>query len=352
MYDILRRAMNWFVDGLTEAFDAIGTRFGKRRPLRFATVPGGIACQDVDDPAVGLSFRIEHANGRAVLAPAEDAASLTERDLEIVLPESELLVRTIEPLPRQTLPYLDGVVRHHLERMAPWRADDLLYVYTSKEDGRQAERLLVTVAATARSMHADLLAALTSLKPRKLQLVYLDVPNVGDVRIRIDDSGVEASRLARLRAKVVAMLALTGVAAATATGYLNYRWQQASDLQGEIEQNISLAQKKLAARDGEPAVAREVEALLRRKKEAPVAALAIDALAKALPDGTWVENLVIADSHVRISGISNSVSKLVPLIESNPLFTNATFFAPIVRLPNDQGDRFFIDAQLVSQVQR
>jgi general secretion pathway protein L len=352
MFDSLRRATNWFVDGLTEAFAAVGARFRSREPLRFVPTPDGIACQDTDSPAAGLSLRIEQADGRPVLAPADEAGSLAGRDVELILPESELLVRTMEPLPRQTLPYLEGVVRHHLERMVPWRADDLLYTYASKEDGRQPERLLVTVAATARSMHADLLAALTGLKPRKLQLVYLGAPQIGDVRIRIDDASVEAARFARLRAKVVAMLLVAGVAAAGAVGYLDYRWQQASDLQEEVEQNIAAVQKKLAARGDEPAGRREVATLLMRKKQAPVAVLAIDALSRALPDGTWLDELTIADEHIRISGISHSVNRLVPLIEGNPLFTNATFFAPIMRLPNDQGDRFFIDAQLVPQVQR
>ena len=352
MFDSFRRATNWFVDGLTEAFAAVGARFGNRKPLRFVTTPGGIACQDVDNVALGLSLRIDHADGRPVLAPAGEAGSLTDRDVELVLPESELLVRTMEPLPRQTLPYLDGVVRHHLERLVPWRMDDLLYTYESKDDGQKAERLLVTIAATARTMHADLLAALTSLKPRKLQLVYLGAPKIGDVRIRIDDTSVEADRFARMRAKVVAMLLVTGLAAACTVGYLDYRWQQASDMQDEVERSISVLQKKLAVRGDEPAAARDVATLLMRKKQTPAAVLAIDALSQALPDGTWLDELTIADNHVRISGISHSVNKLVPLIEGNPTFTNATFFAPIIRLPKDQGDRFFIDAQLVSQAQR
>jgi general secretion pathway protein L len=352
MFDSLRRAINWFVDGLTEAFSAFGKRLRNRKPLRFVTTPSGVACQDADNPAVGLSLRVEQVDGHPVLMPAEKAESIADRDVELVLPESELLIRAMEPLPRQTLPYLDGVVRHHLERTVPWRADDLLYTYASKEDGRQPGRLLVTVAATARSMHADLLTALMRLKLRKLQLVYLGAPQIGDVRIRVDDASIEAARFAHLRRKVAGTLLVIGIAAIGAVGYVDYRWQQASDLQDRIEQNIVAVQKQLAARGDRPGAGREVETLLMRKKQAPVAVLAIDALSSVLPDGTWLDELTIADNHIRVSGISHSVNRLVPLIEGNPIFTNATFFAPIVRLPNNQGDRFFIDAELVSQVRR
>ena len=48
-----------------------------------------------------------------------------------------------------------------------------------------------------------------------------------------------------------------------------------------------------------------------------------------------------------MSGVSRSVSRLVPLLEASPSFAEATFFAPTTRLPNNQGDRFHLDAKLV-----
>ena len=49
-----------------------------------------------------------------------------------------------------------------------------------------------------------------------------------------------------------------------------------------------------------------------------------------------------------MTGVSRSVSQLVPLLEASPMFDEVTFFAPTTRLPNNQGDRFNLDAKLVA----
>ena len=92
---------------------------------------------------------------------------------------------------------------------------------------------------------------------------------------------------------------------------------------------------------------RDHAALLSHKLENPVAVTAMDAMATVLPDDTWLTEFHIADGHVRITGVSHNVAGLVPLIEANHAFAEATFFAPTTRLPGSEGDRFYLDARLV-----
>jgi len=351
LFGSVRQAIDWFIGGLVEAMVAVGERFSHREPLRVVAAEGGYAIERADGTREPAPLELETAGGETAFAPARAAAALKDQDVDLVLPPGELLVRTLDPLPPDSRSYLDGIVRHQLERLVPWRADDVIYNYQIATAGPRDDRLVVTIAATARSLHAGLIGALTALEPRKLQLLYPDVPQIGgDVAIRIDDNSAEAARLGRFRLGVIAMLAMLLIASAAGFGYLAYTWQQATAAIASADDAIVDLRKRLAARGPqEPVAERDRAALVARKVQTPVAVLAVDALATVLPDDTWLTELRVADGHVRITGVSRNVAGLVPLIEANPAFAEATFFAPTTRLPDNQGDRFYLDARLVPE---
>lgn len=349
MFSSVRQAIAWFIDGLVEAVAAIGDRSRRRTPLRVVAADGGYAIAQPDGSGQPTQLTLETAGGTARFAPAEAAAMLKDQEVDLVLPAGELLVRALDPLPADSRSYLDGIVRHQLERLVPWRSDDVIYSYQVAPAGPRDDRLVVTISATARSLHAGLIGALSALAPRKLQLLYTDVPQIGgDVAIRIDDNSAETARLGRLRVGAVAMLAALLIVSAAGFGYLAYTWQQATAAIASADDAIVDLRKKLAARGSqEPAAERDHAAILARKLQTPVAVTAVDALATVLPDDTWLTELRVADGHVRVTGVSRNVAGLVPLIEANPAFAEATFFAPTTRLPDNQGDRFYLDARLV-----
>ena len=351
MFDSVKQPIVWFVDGLVEAVAALGERSRRHAPLRVVAADDGFAVEPADGSAPAVKLTLEEADGGARLVPADAAATLNGREVDLVLPADELLVRTLDPLPAESRSYLDGVVRHQLERLVPWRSDDVIYSYRAAPAGARDDRLVVTISATARSLHAALIGALNALAPRRLQLVYRDVAQIGgDVAIRIDDASAEVARLGRLRTGVIAALAAFAIASGAAFGYLVYTWQQATTAIASADDAILDLRKQLAARGSqEPAAERDHAAILAHKLQTPVAVTAIDALATVLPDDTWLTEMRIADGHVRITGVSRNVAGLVPLIEANPAFAEATFFAPTTRLPDNRGDRFYLDARLVPE---
>lgn len=351
MFESVKQPIVWFVDGLVEAAAALGERSHRHAPLRVVATDDGYAVEPADGGAAAVKLALEETGGGARLVPADAAAALKDREIDLVLSADELLVRTLDPLPAESRSYLDGIVRHQLERLVPWRSDDVIYNYQVAPAGPRDDRQVVTIAATARSLHAALIAAVNALSPRKLQLVYPGVgPAGGDIAIRIDDASAEAERLGRLRKGIIVALATFLLASGAGFGYLLYTWQQATAAIESADDAILDLRKKLAARGSqEPAAARDHAALLGHKLATPVAVTAIDAMAAVLPDDTWLSELRIGDGHVRITGVSRNVAGLVPLIEANPTFAEATFFAPTTRLPGNEGDRFYLDARLVTQ---
>jgi general secretion pathway protein L len=257
-------------------------------------------------------------------------------------------VRTLDPLPPDSRPYLDNIVRHQLERLVPWRAENVLHGRSAAPVGPRDERLVVTVWATARSLHEPVLSALDALHPRKLRLVYQDVPQAGgEAVIDIDSGGRNADRLRRIRQVAIAAVVIVLLAGGAAFAVLGYSWMNADEAIAANEQTVAGLRRQVAMRGGNPAGDRDLAAILARRRAQPLAAEAIDAMAAALPDDTWLTELQIAEGQIRVSGVSQSVAELVPLVQAAPVLAEAAFYAPTTRLPDGSGDRFHLQSRLV-----
>ena len=347
MFGGVKRAIAWFMDGLVEALAGIGDRFSRRARLRLVPVDDGYAIEQEGGKREKTVLRLEQAGDVTRFMPPEAAAALKKRDVDLVLPSDGLLIRTLDPMPAESRSYLDGIVRHQLERLVPWRTEDVLHSYQAAPAGAKDDRLIVTIAATARSLHARTLAALSALNPAELRLLYPNVPQTGgDVAIRVDDNSIAIARLKRIRRGVVMMLSIILLVSAAGFGVLAYTGNHAAELLATAEQSVSELRQRLAARGPQRLLGRDFEAIVARKRAAPIAVAAIDALADALPDDTFLTELRIAEGRIRMTGVSRNVAELVPAIEGSPLFAEASFFAPTARLPNSQGDRFHLEARL------
>lgn len=345
MIKSVRQAIDWVVEGLVQAWTAIEERLSPRQRLLLVRKDDGYTLQRPDGQHLAEGLPLD---GSAPEIPATAAAPVKDGDVDIVLPADELLIRTLEPLPPQSRPYLEGIVRHQIERLTPWRASDVLYTYHTAPAGAEDSRLIVTIAATARSLHRQLLESLSALQPHSMRLIYRAADAGKDVAIDVTGSGGAAARAQRVRRVVGLSAAALGAASLLAIGLLTLAWQSTNSTLETVERDVATLRAKLAASGpAVPAGDPDVEAIFNRRINTPLSVLALDALSESVPDDTFLTELRIAEGRVRMSGVSHSVSRLVPLLEASPSFAEPTFFAPTTRLPNNQGDRFHLDARLV-----
>jgi general secretion pathway protein L len=345
LIDTGRRAINWLVEGLIEAWTAIEDRLWPRRRLLLVRTADGYALRHPDGQTVIAGLPL---TGELGVISAEAAAAVKDSDVDIVLPAEELLVRTLDPLPAQSTPYLDGIVRHQLERLTPWRANDVLYSYHAAPAGPEDSRLIVTIAATARGLHQRRLEHLAILQPRNLRLVYRAALEGKDVVIGVTGNKGSVQRQQHMRSAIGWGAVALGTVSVLAIVLLTLAWQRTESTLDAAEREIVDLRTKLAGTG--PLVSRgdrDVDAVFDRRLNTPFAVLALNALSASLPEDTWLTEFRVAEGHVRMTGVSRAVSRLVPVLEASPSFAEATFFAPTTRLPNSQGDRFHLDAKLV-----
>jgi general secretion pathway protein L len=340
-----RRAINWLVEGLMQAWAAVEDRLWPRQRFLLVRTAEGYALQRPDGQTVIAGLPLTSELGEI---PAEAAAAVKDSDVDIVLPAEELLIRTLDPLPAQSKPYIDGIVRHQLERLTPWRVGDVLYSYQTTPAGADDSRLIVTMAATTRALHQRRLEHLAILHPRNLRLVYPAALEGKDVAIDVTGNKGSVQREQDMRRAIGWGAAGLGAVCVLAIVLLTLAWQRTESTLDATEREVADLRAKLAG--GGPLVSRgdrDVEAVFDRRLNTPFAVLALDALSDSLPEDTWLTEFRVAEGHVRMTGVSRAVSRLVPLLEASPSFAEATFFAPTTRLPNSQGDRFHLDAKLV-----
>jgi general secretion pathway protein L len=272
---------------------------------------------------IGAPMRIEE--GRFVEPiPAKIQKLVAGGQVEIMLKPAHFVFRPLE-LPRRAGEFLDGVVRAQIDRLTPWSPGDSAFGY-SRPTPVGADRIVVTVAATARSKIAPFVQALASRGADSI--VVSTFAEGGDGRsapiaIFAHRAGAEL-RVLRLRRRLVAVLVLASAA-------LEHR----------------VVGRVAALRTGRDAIAEQGLAALEAKKAAtPAGVIVLEALSQTLPDDTYLNEMRIQDGKVQIAGLTRDAPALIRLIEQSQHFTHAAFFAPTTRAPDDNGERFHIEAHI------
>jgi general secretion pathway protein L len=307
--------------------------------------------QDGDQFAVEASGRAtEHvriADGHVVgPLPEPVAASLRGSRLELVLRSDSFLFRPLE-LPKRAAEFLAGIVRAQIDRVTPWTADEAVFGWSAPSE-LAADRIVVTVAATARAKVAPYVAALEALGPQSIA-VFTAAQEAGAVPIKIlEQERRGAVNVVRVRRGLVALLLLALVLAGVAASADFVIGGNLAASQDELARKI--AQRRAAIRaaggsSGETTVGAE-RVLARRKHATPSAVIVIEALSQILPDNTYLTELRIEADKLRLVGVTQDAPSLIRLIEQSSHFTRATFFAPTTRSPSDPGERFHIEAHI------
>lgn len=121
------------------------------------------------------------------------------------------------------------------------------------------------------------------------------------------------------------------------------RFHDASQqLASEIAQKQKLALEVRRQLDSQ---AKDMAALVivdKQKAQAVPVVLMWEELTRLLPDTAWIADLSLNRDGLTFSGSSTAAAGLIPILDASPLFQDATFVSPVVRMPGEKGERFVI----------
>lgn len=276
------------------------------------------------------------------------AVSLAERlrgaRVELVLQPKRFMFRPLE-LPRRASEFLEGIVRAQIDRLTPWSAADAVFGWRASNE-TAGDRIEVTIAATARTLIAPFISAITALGADTVAVFAApppQAPRTAAIRICEQKAGLAAD-LPKVRRILVGLLAGGGALASVSMAANAIVGGAIEARRGDVMERIEERRATLqAGRGGTSEAARELE---RQKHEIPSSVIAVEALSRVLPDDTYLTELRILGDKMQIIGLTRDAPALIRLIEQTSHFSRATFFAPTTRSAGESREHFHIEAHI------
>jgi general secretion pathway protein L len=341
----VERFIRWWLDNLTGFVESLAVGAQGREGIELRPDADGYTICQIGRGGDVRIGQVVQGGGTVVIEPAGLEQEFAGRPVAVIIPPDWLFEQALEPFPKESEPVIPGIVRHQIERVTPFRANDTIYDYSVEPMADESRRLLITVSVVPKGLVAGVIAAVSAGRPQRLELVAR--PARGGERrlvVGLGGGGGASQRLAlrRVVAGVVGgSIGLFLLVAIGANWWLSSLAAETDDLQAAISDRQRLLGAATKA-DGSKAVD-EPTRLRRLKAGEPSAVELLDLLSQLLPDDAYLTEFSIDHQRVRLIGISRDVSKLIPAIESSPRFGAAVFASPTTRLAQDQGDRFHIE---------
>lgn len=114
-------------------------------------------------------------------------------------------------------------------------------------------------------------------------------------------------------------------------------WSDAVTTALDTERNRALVVERL---ERKTRIANSVASFVTHAKQQPTFVGLIADISRMLPDNTWITELTLSGSRVKLEGYSRSASDLIAVFDRSPRFANAEFTAPLTRDEQTKVERF------------
>ena len=292
---------------------------------------------------------LEPQQARAALRALLERAGETRGRARVCLGRDEALLRRVS-MPAATEENLAQVIGFEMDRLTPFRADEVYFDQRVLSRDAAAAQILVQIAVARREI----------VDARVAQLRELGV-SVQGVALAEDASGQHAAfdllplgqRGARESAndRLIKRALLGTVIVLFLIAALLPVYQKRETVIA-IHPLLTKAQQDAQAAD---AIGRNLERMVAdynfilTKKHAPTALAYLEDVSRLLPDNTWVQQFDLRTAgksrEVQITGETTSSSKLIELLEQSTLLQNATPRGAQTRGSQPGTERFMIAAE-------
>ena len=155
---------------------------------------------------------------------------------------------------------------------------------------------------------------------------------------------------ARATSRRLVLTALTTIVLVLAVAAIALPFWRAEEILDRLTTELTVARREaeLSAKlqSQIDAHLRDQHFLVDRRQHMPTVTELLDALTRLAPDDTWLTELQIAGTDIRLTGAAGSATALLGLIAQSPDFRNAAFRSPVVQDSRLGRERFDLGAQI------
>jgi len=253
-------------------------------------------------------------------------------------------LRRVLDLPLVAEADLHQALRFEMDRITPFKAEEVLFAHRVVQADREQRRLSVEIEVAPRTAaeRAFELARELGLDAQRLELAAADGgPGRLDLTPReIDGSG----RAGRLNGMLLLLLLVLAVVAVGLP--FNRQRTAALELEQEVAAARAEAEKSMQLRTSLETLTRSASFLSEVKASTPMVAAVLAELTRVIPDQAYVSQLQLRERDLQIHGLADTASDLIGRLSASPLFRAPQFRSPVTRDPRNQKERFHIQVQI------
>lgn len=270
----------------------------------------------------------------------DDVVRAAQKSFVILeLPGSEVVSRSLN-VPAQARDLLPGIVRNQIERLFPWRANQAVYGFNVV--GGDASSLNVRVLLTSRATLDDACSQLGALGLRVDRVVAgnAGAEAVPEIMLWSRLADATDASLSGVRRAIGGLMAAVACLTVVVNIWAFMSAASADSESEEVGSRLAALQRQIRGSSSRESIAALAPAERARalKDTSPIAVVVVEALSRALPETSYLTELNMDGSTLRIVGLAGDAPSLIAPLEQSGHFKDVHFFAPTTR--NADGARF------------
>ena len=339
-----------------ELVQLVPERFAMHDADRAPLVTVDAAAATLVDPRPGMAEQrvdlagLDNDRRKAAVRGLLERAGETKMRARAVLGPQEALVRRVT-MPAATEENLRQVLSFEMDRLTPFRADEVYFDYRVLSRDAAAGQLVLQLAVARRELVDARVEALRAAGV-SVQGVALREPAAGGPPMDLlpsEQRGERGSPRERMVRRGLAIAVAVLFAAALILPLLQKRAAWLA-LNPQVEVARTKAETASALSNELDKQVADYNFLLGKKLGTYSALAVMEDVTRLLPDNTWVQQMDVRTvgktREVQIVGETASASKLIEILEGSTLLQNAAFRGTVTRGSQPNTERFMIAAEI------
>ncbi len=260
----------------------------------------------------------------------------------------DLGLRKVIDLPLAARDDLGQLLNFELDRLTPFKADDVCFAWRILETDTENKRMQVELEMAPKTV-VDQVMALVERHGRELSRIELDGGadrQSLDLMPRSNDEKESKGWFGRF----LPLVAL-GLAVAAAMLPLNKQQRLLQEIDEEVTVVRAEAEESLAIREELDGLTRKVGFLASEKNKRATMTEVLAELTRVIPDHSHIIQLQIRDTKIELNGLADKASDLIAILDQSEMLASPQFRSPVTRDPRSNKERFQISVDLVERSQ-
>ncbi|WP_428033787.1 PilN domain-containing protein [Amphritea sp.] len=262
----------------------------------------------------------------------------------LCLPEN-MILQTRVTVPRNARDYIDNVVRFEMDRLTPFRADQVYFdtgPVTDEPGTEQCHTQLYLVPKDKLETLLNQLQLLGITPDRIIPQAFLSQQDSNLNLLPESDEVSQRSRYQRFQFALICINLLLLVSVISLP--LSEKQSQIEALTDEVAQLRSQAEQVFQIREERQTLFQQQQDYITLQQQQSSVLSLIAELTRLLPDEVWLSKMSMQGRSLRIQGEADNASELIALLQNSGKLTDVSFYSPVTQDPRTGKERFMISA--------